>query len=316
MKQNSPTNYRPHIKTAYWLLFVSGALCILTILTSCLFKPKTTSPYYPYENLLTIVADCRRYLRADIYRFPYPTNLSGQNAYKSALVQLANYEQLYPGRFPDIIAFMRAQLYERLGDYPQAIHYYSITAAMHSKLSPLAEERLGFATTLQSVSSFTPHTTDIDEYIHQYETKLEELDTLVQKFSGLDVEPLALIEREKAQVYFAIFLQDNRHLIADGTRRAIDAWKKVIAQNSESKNIQAHRLHLADFYFTLAKEYATLNPPEGVGFDWKVFESYATRGRDIYYQVSNEDGYPEKPEAQGKLNSILSYIESIRKRSR
>ncbi len=311
-----PTIHHSQFLIHYSPFSILRLLAPLLVMVACSSAPKPPFRYYPYENLLTLMADCQRFLRADVYRYPYPKDLSGQNVYKSALVRLANYERLYPGRFPDVLAFMHARLYERLGDYAQAVHYYRITASMDSELAPLAEERLCFAESFQTICGFIPYATGIDEYICEYEKKLEALDTLIEKCSGFDVEPLARIEKEKAEVDFAVFLQDNRHLLAGGTKRAIDEWKKIITEHAQSKNIQSHRLHLADFYFTLAKEYATWKPPERIGFDWSIFESYAILARDIYYHVGNEDGYPEKLEARGKLEAILSYIETIRQRSR
>jgi len=260
------------------------------------------------------MADCQRFLHADVYRFPYPRNLNGQNIYKISLVRLANYERLYPDRFTEVLALTRARLYERLGDYEQALHFYRVTLSIRGELAPVAQDRIPICENFHTVISFTIHPKTIEEYIQEYETRLEALDTLIDKCSGLDMEPLARLEKEKTQLDFAVFLQDNRQLLPEGTKLALELWTRILEENVESKNIQAHRIQLADFFFSLAKEYATWKPPERIGFEWDVFEDYAIGARNLYYRVSREDGYPEKREARGKLEAILSYIENIREK--
>ncbi len=131
----------------------------------------------------------------------------------------------------------------------------------------------------------------------------------------MDTEALAKLEKEKNEVDFAIFLQDNRHLLKNGTQRALEIWNVIIKEHGKSKNIHSHKMNLADFHYSLAKEYATLYPPERTGFDWKTFESLARPARDIYYQVSQADGFAEKKEAKGKLEAILSFMDTIKSKN-
>lgn len=299
------------MKSRYLLSFF---LPLVFLSAGCsLFSKKPAS--HPYENLLTIMADCQRALGADIYRFAYPVDATGQNIYKSSLVRLANYEKLYPGKFTEPLTFMRARLYERLGDYAQARHYYGIVAAMKGELAELAEGRLPIADNFEAITGHVIRARTAEEYQRESELKMASLRTLIEKCAGLDAEPLARVELEKAEVDHAVFLQDNRHLLQDGTRLAVEKWKGIIGSHSESKNLPSHRIHLADFYYSLAKEYVTWVPPERIGFEWKVFENFAVQARDIYYEVSQMDGYPEKREGRAKLEAILAFIETTRKRS-
>ncbi len=287
---------------------------VFLLLSGCSFLSKKPASH-PYENLLTIMADCQRALGADIYRFAYPVDAAGQNVYKSSLVRLANYEKLYPGKFTEALTFMRARLYERLGDYSQARHYYGQTAAMKGELAELAEDRLPIADNFDTITGHVIRARTAEEYQRESALKMESLRTLIEKCAGLDAEPLARVELEKAEVDYAVFLQDNRHLLKEGTRLAIEKWKEIISSHSESKNLPSHRIHLADFYYSLAKEYVSWVPPERIGFEWKVFENFAIQARDIYYEVSQMDGFPEKREGRAKLEAILAFIETTRKRS-
>jgi len=297
---------------------IAALVCAAAFLSTpaCFLKKKTPPEFYPYENLLTIVADCQRFLKTDVYQYPYPVDLSGQNIFKTSLIRLANYEHLYPGRFSEIIAWVRGRLYLHLGDYAMALHNFQIVAAMKGDLAPLAEEAITTAEAFRTITEFSVQAETPAEYLQEFDARIEALRQLAGKLNGSDTGPLALLELEKAEVDRAVFLQDNRHLIPDGTTRALDAWRGIIETHAASKKIQSHRLHIADFFFALAREYASWKPPERIGFEWKVFESYAVAGRDMYYRVSIEDGYSEKLEARGKLEAILAFMDAVREASR
>jgi hypothetical protein len=290
-------------------------LSLSLILFSCRTFPKY-QPNLPHENLLTLVADCRYYLKEDIYRFGYPQDSSGQNAFKSYAIRLANYEKLYPDRYPEILGFMRARLWEKLGDYKQAVLFYGNCADMKGELAEEAEKRRDTAMKFDRICSREIRGTDVESYIRESEAKLAELSLLTGECSGMDTLDLALFEKEKTEVDLALFIQNNRHLISDGINRAIQKWKDIIEENKESNRIQSHRIRLGDLFFTLAKEYASWKPPERIGFEWDAFEGFILEAQRYYYQVSLEDGYPEKREARPKLEALLSYMEDVRKRSR
>jgi len=290
-----------------WLFF-----CVLAVfLCGCGSSPKPPPSLYPYENLLTVVADSQTYLRADVYRFPYPLDPSGQNAYKSFIVRLANYETLYPDRFTEALAFLRARLYERLGDYEQAIHFYIVTSSMKGELQKEAEKRLITTRRFYDICQNPVRAKTLEEYILSYEKRQSEMLGLINECAGSDTECLARLEKEKTDVDFALFLQNNRYLLREGANRCIRLWQSIIEEHRESKNLQSHRLHLGDFYFSLAKEYASWKPPERIGFDWETFEKFAFEARRLYYAVSREYGYPERLEASGKLEAVLSFIDSV-----
>lgn len=291
-------------------------LALLLPFSGCRISPKKTLPLQPHENLLTLVADCQHYLQEDIYRFGYPRDSSGQNAYKSYAIRLANYEKLYPDRYPEILAFMRARLWERLGDYKQAVHYYGICAAMKKELAEEAEKRRETALKFDRICGKEIRGTDVEAYIKSGEDKLQNLAQLIEDCESSDVQALARLEKEKTDIDLALFIQNNRHFIKEGINRAIQKWENIIEEHRESKNLQSHRIHLGDLCFTLAKEYASWKLPERIGFEWDIFEDFILEAQKRYYRVSMEDGYPEKREARAKLEAVLSYMEDIRQRSR
>lgn len=290
-------------------------LAVSLFVFGCRTSPKNQINQ-PHENLLTLLADCRHYLKEDIYRFGYPKDTSGQNAFKSYTIRLANYEKLYPDRFPEVLAFMKARLWEKLGDYKQAVHLYGICAAMKGDLSEEAEKRRETALKFDRICSQEIRGIDPESCIKDSEAKLAELSQLIVDCTGMDIQDLALLEKEKSDIDLALFIQNNKHFISNGINRAIQKWKDIIEEHKESNRIQSHKIQLGDLFFTLAKEYTSWKPPERIGFEWDAFEEFILEAQRRYYHVSLEDGYPEKREARAKLEAVLSFMEEIRKRSR
>ena len=87
--------------------------------------------------------------------------------------------------------------------------------------------------------------------------------------------------------------------------------KTIIDEHKESKNYYTHHLRLADFYFQLAKEYVDLNAPEGTEFREEKFEELINAAADLYFAVSQADGYREKEEGKAKLKSLFSFANSV-----
>ena len=68
---------------------------------------------------------------------------------------------------------------------------------------------------------------------------------------------------------------------------------------------------LADFYYELAKYYTARQSPTSPEFSVERFKSMAEPARQLYYEISLADGYPEKLEAKSKLSAINSFINDI-----
>ncbi len=273
-------------------------------------------PVYPYENLLSILADFQWHLEDDIYRFPYPRDAAGNNIFKITIVRLANYQELYPGRFYDIVAFARAQAYERLGDYQQAIANYQQVLGSNTELKPLAQEKMAIAEEFNETINQPLEQRTLQGYMDALKDKIAQLDQLITLYEETPYEALAEVEKENAEVEYAVLLIENRMVIRDGVEKAVIQIQKLIQDNGESKRIYAHRVLLADFYFALAKEYVLLNDPEQAAFKIKEFEALVSAARAQYYQVEQADGYEEKLEARAKLEALREFANTIAARAR
>ena len=273
-------------------------------------------PVHPYENLLSILADFQWHLEDDIYRFAYPRDAAGNSIFKITIVRLANYQALYPDRFPDIVAFARAQAYERLGDYPQAIGNYKDVLSSSTELEQLAKEKMAVAEEFNEIVNNPVGQRTLQGYMDIISERIARLDQLITRYQGTPYEALARVEKENAELEYAVLLMENRMVIRDGVEKAVSQIQKLIQDNSESKRIYAHHLLLADFYFELAKEYILLNDPEQAVFKIEEFEALVSSARAQYYMVEQADGYEEKLEARAKLKALSEFANTIAMRGR
>jgi hypothetical protein len=271
----------------------------------------------PYESLLQLVADLQAHLDEDIYRFGYPRDITGQNLFKASIVRLANYQNLYPGEFSDVVEMALAQCHERLGNYPEALkHYRTVAELTAGKLADLARERIAIAEEFDAIVNASVNRESISGYIADAESRLKRLDSLVEKYRGTGYESLARLEKERAGVEYAVMIKESRYALPDGTEKALLAFTRLIDEHGESNNISAHRLRLADFYFELASEYAALRDPERGEFDQQVFDQFLDRAIQGYYEVSQAEGYEEREEGRLKLQCALEVARTTREKSK
>lgn len=271
--------------------------------------------YLPPHTLTTIVAELKIYQSADIYRFPYPRTPAGQNVFKATLKRLDNFENLYPefrDEFKEIIDFSRALAFEKLGETDRAAEYYQIVA--ESKGSPLQQEacrRLAIIEQINSVLQIETQPKTVEGLLIIYEQRIFGIEQLLKTIDDPEFEPLLLLLREQAQLEYALLLKDHYSLLEDGIQKTIEAFNRLIETNQESKLLWSHRMRLADFYYELAKDYIAQQSPDSIEFSAEKFKSITEPARELYYEISLADGYPEKLEAKNKLSAINSFISSI-----
>jgi len=282
-------------------------------------KPKQNAATYakPAENLLIIVADIQRHLNEDVYRFPYPTDVTGQNVFRSAIVRLANYETLYPGKMSDIVALSKAQAYEKLTAYEEAARYYEVASkSADAAVARVAGEGLERTRRFARIAHQELDYSGLRTFERDLQKKIRDLDALARELKGTPYQCLALLERERAQMLLAQFYITMRFVQPYTTQDAVLQIKRNIDENRESKRRYAHHLMLADLYYMLAKEYVLKADPDGPDFSVKEFEALANVARSEYHIVEKADGYPEKLEARAKLMALEAFVNDVLEHAR
>lgn len=271
----------------------------------------------PAENLILIIADIQRHIADDVYRFPYPQDVNGQNVFRSAIVQLSNYEKLYPERNADIVAFGRAQAYERLCDFqPAGLNYDKAAKSEDQALQKLAREGFERSKAFSEVVDRALDQSSLRAYEDALKQQIKDLDKLADKYNGTPAKSLALLERERAQMRLAEFYSMFRFMKPYTTEMALDQLKQNLEANTNSKLRYTHHLMKATLNYELAREYTVLHDPEGPEFNIREFEAFANSARSELAIVEQADGYAEKQEGRALLTALEAFIERTRDRAR
>ena len=274
--------------------------------------PPTPAKYEPAESLLSIVAEFQRYRNADLYRFPYPRDLSGQNVFKATLVRLGNYQTLYPKKYDELIAFTRAQTYARLGDYQTAARFCKEAQNYGGDLAAQAAEHARMLDEFSEATALSRRSESFVEYERMLEERVERCQRLVDRYSKPPWHGLARCEHEQAEVDLAEFLWANRQVIPNGPRRAFDLLEAIRDHHRESKNFYRHTLRLGDWACEMATEYATLFPPERALFIWEEFERWTAKAKNHYLEVAQSFGAEERTEAAARLAALEALEHRVR----
>ena len=301
---------------------VSRHLVALALAFACALPltaaPKEAPSYVkPAENLLIIVADLQRHVNDDVFKYPYPTDVTGQNVFRAALVRLANYESLYPGRNSDIVAVSRAQAYERLGAFGEAgANYEKAGKSPDEAIRKLARDGASRTKKFAAAARTDLDASGLRPFERDLQVMIRDLDDLARNYSGTPHEALALVERERAQMRLAQFYIKMRFISPYNTDDALTQLKRNIEQNSSSKNRYSHHLMLGEFYLDLAREYAVLHDPDGTDFQMRDFEGFANTARSEFFLVQQADGFPEKLEGRARLAALEAFVERIQERAK
>ena len=285
---------------------------------ACSRPLRTTPPQYQEaESLLGIVAEFQRYRHADLYRFPYPRDLSGQNVFKATLVRLSNYQTLYPNRYGELIAFTRGEAYTRLAEYSTAIRFCEEAAAAGGELQKRAAENAQRLKEFVQATALPSEAQSLSQFQKGLEERIERCRQLAERYDK--TRPwgtLSWCEYEQAEADLAEFLWANRQVTRGGAERAVERLEAIRKRHSESKNVYQHTLRLGDWHLELATEYATLFPPERSMFDWENFERWTARAKSLYLEVAQSFGADERTEAAGKLAALEALEHRIRNENR
>ena len=295
-----------------------------TMALSC-SRPALDPAFRPHENLLTILADFERFSTLDLYRFRAPLDPSGVSVFRATLVRLANYERLYPDRFPDVIAYARGQAYERLSDYGAAVEEFGLVIEMDSDLGVEAAESRAVNRRFEALIEPSRSASGLHEYLDALAERRDAFVKLAEQYTygqgGLALSTrgvyrtLALREVERADVARAEALWRYRELLPDGPSGALDAWEAALTEHKESARVEQVRLRVGDCYYEMAREYTQEHDPEGADFDAEVFERM-TRAAIVHYRTTSRAyGHLERVEAKAKLDAVNAFINRINARA-
>jgi hypothetical protein len=300
------------------LFAIAASLAFFAIAAPLAAAPDTQAAYtQPAENLIIIIADIQRHITDDVYRFPYPQDVNGQNVFRAAIVQLSNYEKLYPGRNSDIVALGRAQAFERLCAFQEAgLNYEKAQKTEDAALKKLAQNGFDRAKKFSEIVDRDLDQSSLRAYQDALKLQISDLGKLADDFASNPYACLAKLERERAQMRLAEFYSMFRFMKPYTTEMALEQLKKNLDANTDSKLRYTHHLMLATLNYELAREYTVLHDPEGPDFRTKDFDAFANSARAELAIVEQADGFAEKQEGRALLTALEAFIERIKDRAR
>jgi len=292
-------------------------LALLLLVTGCSSRTAAPDPRYAAPgDLLDIVKDFQRLMKEDTYRFPIPKDVTGINIMKATLVWLEDYEKKNPGKFPDIVQYNKAMALERLREYDQAAALYRKVSETEGRLAAEAAKNVEILDTFMRIRDKPLPVEDPFKYIEGLDEKVAAWNQLIQKHRGTVYEFLARVEEERIDRAKVAFVEANRYRLKEGNQIVILGYSQLVTKHRDSKNIYRYLIDFGDFYDLLAKEYASQYDPEGLGFDFKVFDQFIKSALKLYSEVAQVDGIVEKLEAQGKIEATRGFLEKTTRLNR
>jgi tetratricopeptide (TPR) repeat protein len=269
--------------------------------------------YETQESFMQIIQGFAAHDDADLYRFPPPVDLSGQNVFKATLVRLANYQELYPESNRDVIDFCRAGCYERLGEYGEARIHYARAIAADSELEPRARTRMALLDEFLELKERRPQAQNLGELIDEQEAQATGWRQLATSPILLlkPYESLALIELEDAELLVAETIWNYRNAMDNGTQRAIQRLEAIIEDHAASRRVDDHIVRLGRWWEQLAREYVALYPPSRARFQQELFAHFIDQAREQYRRVVNAYGSPWRDEAVAALETLEEFNKRV-----
>ncbi|MGK0484506.1 MAG: hypothetical protein ACJAYI_000012 [Myxococcota bacterium] len=306
-------------------------LLLGVVLTACtpFTKRRAEAIYDPAESLTEIVAVLRRHIPDDTYRFPAGRDFTGRNVYRSTLLRLENIERIHKdelrsGYMDAVIDFSKARSLERLRGYALAAKYYREAAR---KDSELADEAKRSASVCEAIAAAVivgldledPTSAELEPLSMDTESVVDALDQRVSELVSIvagvyeshrpDSHYPAVIrsEIERADMIRSRYFLALRHVIPDGSIRAVAELQRLLSRHGASHNRRAHMLALGNLYASIAREYVDAVPPESLFFDAPKFQELVDAAAALYRAVAAQDGTSEKLEAARQLEAFLAF---------
>ncbi len=297
---------------------VVAAACLLALLlTAACSRTQEPDPRYVQPaNLLEIINEFQRLSRENVYRFETPKDVTGTNILKATLLRLDDFERKHGDGYKDIVEFTRASAYERLGHYDRAVRRYQVVVRAGGELAAPARRHLDALKTFRRITGAALPKDDPFKYIEALDDVWLAWLALIRQHEGTPLAFLARVEAERTDRAKVAFVELNRHRMNDGNELVIAGYSELLSRHAQSKNYHRHKLDFGDYYVTLAKEYSIRNDPEGLDFDMGTFEELAQSAMELYAEVAQQDGAPEKLEANGKIEALKGLMQGIRRRNR
>lgn len=291
---------------------VKWGICFFAVIlfTGCHAK-RTAQKDRPLETLNTIVSEVVLHRHTDTYRLPMPADAEGKNLFANAIARVNAWEKVHPGQFTDIISYTRGICYEKLGNLKESADEYSRVQSGDPELIENARKRLVVLNELQEAFRPPLIASDPEEAASLVGAARDRIASAIRKNKGTEWDSLVMLCAENRAVEEFLDLQTRRSQVGEATYR--QAIESLIERFSDSKRIMEHQLRLGIYYEETGREW--IGRAE-YGHDlnaWKYAQQTIDKAIEIYVRIAQADGYPEKREAQARLDAVEELARKIDK---
>ncbi|NUN97634.1 MAG: hypothetical protein HUU16_15830 [Candidatus Omnitrophica bacterium] len=277
------------------------AILLFGLLLGC-YAAKTPERNRPYESLNTIVSEVLLHRSDDTYRLPYPTDAEGKNLFSNATKRLDAWARSHPGQCEDIVAHAKGICHEKLGDVDAAEQAYSSVGGTDPDLPKVARKRSEVMADFRELFRPPLEGKDPEERLRLREAAKNRAETAIRKYKGTEWESLAWLLAENQAVAEFLDFQSRRGEVGEAAYR--EAIESLIERFPDSKRICEHWMRLALYHEEVARELVERAEYGGGQADWDLAKKALERATEIYVKISQADGYPEKREAQSRLDAL------------
>jgi tetratricopeptide (TPR) repeat protein len=293
------------------LAFALGTAALA--LGGCRSGPGPDPRYVATRSVMEVVALVRQHTDDDTYRRPPARDFTGKNVFRASFARLESLEQSYVSKFSsgymsDAITFAKGRALERIAEYDLAEKSYRRVAALESSLAPTAKAAAEICAVLRDARRVEPKVESTPEQaLEVFEKRARTLEAVLQRTQGTHYEHVVREELERTDRARARYFSARRLLNSGLDAIALQQYQRLVQNHPDSKLRYQNLIELADFYASLAREYAWRYPPTSLGFDAPIFDEYALSATRIYESVSQQDGTVEKLEATRKLEAFIAF---------
>jgi hypothetical protein len=261
------------------------------------------------RTLTQIIAELQVYLRDDAYR-SMSAAARGQRVFEDSLWRLARLQEARgAGSEPEldaVIQYAQARADERLRRYHDAEAAYLQVAPGNSVLA-------GPARTAASVMGRYAHvagaaaSADGTRDIASIDATLAAWRALAEEYADTRYAPLALQDAEAWEMLRVETLERSA-----GAESALDACRRLIERNRESKLYARHVIRLGDLYADAARSEFLRYRTRARAFDRVRYDRFLESAFAAYELAVDQRGSHDRREAETRIAALLAYHDGVR----
>ena len=260
------------------------------------------------HTLTLIVSELQMHLHDDTYRTTRAVTADGRNVFAMARWRIQRAQELRalePEQWENldiVLEYARARALERLRRYREAEQAYESVANVGSVMAEPAAEAADVMRRFARYAggSADPIATGDDELAF-LNSRLNRWRELAWEYRDTSYEVLALAEAEAWEMLRVDWVKRNMSL-----KQAIEACRRLVERNHESKLYAKHLIRLGDLYAEAARGVHLRSRAQLGPFDAERYETLLDQAFSAYELAGEERKPGPRREAQMKIEALLA----------